>query len=254
MTNYAFKNKDRNGQLSGKIYADQAQIKDINQYYYCPNSLCSAHLFPCSINGSKKAYFAATHPEYRHIPACPYGYNIDFDKNKYNEQDFDYKSALEHLMEDSTKTSTSIGQYSNSNGITASHHTMTVHPLRTIRQIYSMCKSMDIHDTYNSVKIWRMLVDNRSVDIYNLGIFGKRLIEANASWICYNNNRQELYLELNPYKFILKVEDVDLYSFMRNRVWNNADKLIIVAGDWQNVAQYKVKTKIKSKKQVMVLR
>ncbi|QIA88528.1 hypothetical protein [Lactobacillus johnsonii] len=254
MTNYAFKNKDRNGQLSGKIYADQAQIKDINQYYYCPNSLCSAHLFPCSINGSKKAYFAATHDDHRHIPNCPYGHNIDFDEDKYDEQAFNYDSALDHLMADSTKTNTSVGQYSKNNDITVSHHTTTVHPLRTIRQIYMMCKSMDIHDTYNSVKIWRMLVDNRSVDIYNLGIFGKRLIETTVPQYCYNPIEQEIYLELNPYNITLKFDDFDLYDFMKNRIYENSDKLIIVAGDWQNVAEYKVKTKIKSKRQVMVLR
>ncbi|WP_300724269.1 hypothetical protein [Lactobacillus hominis] len=250
MSNYAFKNKNNNGQLMSPISANQAQTNNTSRFYYCPNAKCSAYLYVCSRHGSTSAYFAATHADHRHIPNCPYGHNIDFDEDKYDEQAFNYDSAFDHLITASTVT---VQQHPNNSTARINNPTGT-HPIRTIRQIYCMCKSLDIHDTYNSIQIYEMLVDTRSIGIYNATIYGKRLIETTVPRYCYNSTEQEIYLELNPYNITLKFDDFDLYSFMKNRIYENSDKLIVVAGDWQQIAQYHIETKIVSKKQVMVLR
>ena len=73
MATYAYKD-DRRKDI---IYAASAVKEDRNKKFYCPNPNCTAHLYICAVDGSKKAYFRATKKEFPHVPMCPFGSSTD---------------------------------------------------------------------------------------------------------------------------------------------------------------------------------
>ncbi|MES5109599.1 hypothetical protein ABVC38_00395 [Lactobacillus iners] len=250
MAYYAFKNKDHLGNLTGKIYATQALQGDLNQPYYCPNPACDALLYICSAQGSRQPYFSANHADHRHIFRCAYGSDLNFDKNNYDENSFDYNTLFNNLTSDNQKNN--HRKNANQKGPTQ-HIATNIHPIRTIRQLYFMCKSSDIHDTYNGFKIWCMLLDSRSLPIYEHKTLTNCLIETTVSHPSYNNIKNEVYLELDSYTLTLNFNENKLFKSIKNTVFNNSDKLVIVAGDWQMVAPDHYQTTIQTKKQIMVL-
>ena len=68
MATYAYKDDMR----KDIIYAASAVKEDRNKKFYCPNPNCTAHLYICAVDGSKKAYFRATKKEFPHVPMCPF--------------------------------------------------------------------------------------------------------------------------------------------------------------------------------------
>lgn len=103
MSKYAYRDQNR----KVIVYADQGMEEDRNNVFYCPNSLCDAKLYICSIDGSKEAYFRATKPEYRHVENCPYNNSsIDFDKRRYDESQFVYDEAIHNLLQLTKKSRT----------------------------------------------------------------------------------------------------------------------------------------------------
>ncbi len=59
------------------------------------------------------------------------------------------------------------------------------HPPRTLRQIYSLCKSLSVRDTYAGKEIGSMILDDRSKYRYPKGCFGNRIIEATVDGRLY---------------------------------------------------------------------
>ena len=52
------------------------------------------------------------------------------------------------------------------------------YPPRTLRQIYSLCKSFSVGNTYAGKEIGSMILDDRSEYRYPKGCFGNKIIEA----------------------------------------------------------------------------
>lgn len=169
MSNYAYRDIERKIVL----YSSQAIKEDRNETFYCPNPKCEAKLYICAIEGSKSAYFRATKPMYKHILNCPFGTSSsEFDKNKFDESEFVFNNAIDGLLsvtgnpkEEKKIDGHSIGE-------------PKAHPLRTLKQIYSMCKSMPVNLKYGDKEIGEMLLDDRSEYRYPRGCFGKKIIEA----------------------------------------------------------------------------
>ncbi|MGT2935328.1 hypothetical protein ACVR0P_05565 [Streptococcus castoreus] len=227
MAKYAYRDKDR----KDIIYSDEAIEEDRDTAFFCPNHMCNAKLYICSVDGSKSAYFRATKLEFKHIPNCPFGNSsTEFDSNKYDESKFVYEDAINNLL---CKTKSSLPT-----SVSSAHGTgePSAHPPRTLRQIYSLCKSLSVRDTYAGKEIGSMILDDRSEYRYLKGCFGNRIIEATVDRRLYNDEKKEVYLaspiNSKKYAFILSFSDEDNYKKIRSEIYNNRDKIIVIAGKW----------------------
>ena len=133
------------------------------------------------------------------------------------------------------------------------------HTLRTIRQIYSMCKQFPLNYSYGNEKIGKMILDDRTVYQYSKGIFDFKIIESCVNGHFYDNDKNEIYLVApiaNPnYNFTLSIPDISLYKKIRNMVFENKDKLIIVAGEWNLSKEDRriIRSIIYSNKQITII-
>ena len=250
MANHAYRDKERRD----LILASEALEENRDKYFYCPNSLCNSKLFVCAGDGSRKAYFRATKSAYKHIANCPYANSsVVFDDNEFNELNFSFESVMQNLLvkknsKPSPKDSkrSSYGNHDN-------------HTLRTIKQIYSMCKQFPPNYSYGDEKIGRMILDDRTAYWYPKGVFGFKIIESCVKGRFYDSDKNEIYLVApvaNPnYHFILSIPDINLYRKIRNMVFENKDKFIIVAGDWKpsNLGYDYFETMIYGDRQISIL-
>ena len=228
MANYAYRDKER----KHIILASKALEEDRHKSFYCPNPLCNSKLFICAVDCSRKAHFRATKSTYKHIANCPYANSsIVFDDNKFNQSNFSFENAMQNLLvKNNSKSAMSA-----SKGASCEEHTN--YTLRTIKQIYSMCKQFPPNYSYGNEKIGRMILDDRTAYCYPKGVFGLKIIESCVKGRFYDNDKNEIYLVApiaNPnYHFILSIPDINLYRKIRNMVFENKDKFIIVAGEWK---------------------
>lgn len=250
MANHAYRDKERRE----IILASEALEENRDKFFYCPNPLCNSKLFICAVDGSRKAYFRATKSAYKHIANCPYANSsVVFDDNKFNQSNFSFENAIQDLLiKNNSKTikseskSSTLGEHAN-------------HTLRTIKQIYSMCKQFPPNYSYGNEKIGRMILDDRNTYWYPKGVFGFKIIESCVKGRFYDNDKNEIYLVApvaNPnYHFILSISDINLYKKIRNMVFENQDKFIIVAGDWKpsNLGYGYFETRIYSDRQISIL-
>ena len=250
MANHAYRDKERRE----IILASEALEENRDKFFYCPNPLCNSKLFICAVDGSRKAYFRATKSAYKHIANCPYANSsVVLDDNKFNQSNFSFENAIQDLLiKNNSKTikseskSSTLGEHAN-------------HTLRTIKQIYSMCKQFPPNYSYGNEKIGRMILDDRTTYWYPKGVFGFKIIESCVKGRFYDNDKNEIYLVApvaNPnYHFILSISDINLYKKIRNMVFENQDKFIIVAGDWKpsNLGYGYFETRIYSDRQISIL-
>lgn len=249
MALYAYKDKGR----TQIIYATEAMKKDIGERYYCPNPFCNAHLHICAVDGSKKSYFRATKSKYGHVLNCAYGSNQEFNADKFDEKEFSFDSAVNNLFLPTGTTE--------KRKVSGEHKTGEVkkHPPRTIMQIYQMCKSRPVTDTYGDKEIGEMILDERSLYRYPKGCFGNRIIESYAKSKLYDNAKKQIYLfaptNARTYTFILQFKEDSVYREFRERIYNNRNKIIVVAGNWEKSGTYgSFISDVVSKKQVAIIR
>lgn len=250
MANYAYRDKERRD----IILASEALEEDRDKSFYCPNPLCNSKLFLCAVDGSRKAYFRATKSAYKHIDNCPYANSsVVFDVKIFNQSNFSFENAMQNLFVKSNSKPLKRGP-KKSSYVEHDNHT-----LRTIKQIYSMCKQFPPNYSYGDEKIGRMILDDRTTYWYPKGVFGFKMIESCVKGRFYNNAKNEIFLVApvaHPnYHFILSIPDINLYRKIRNMVFENNDKLIIVAGEWKssNLGYDSFETIIYSDKQISIL-
>ncbi len=249
MALYAFRDKDRKKQ----ILAADAITEDRNNVFYCPNKSCNAHLHICAVDGIKRAYFRATEKAYRHVDGCQFASSDEFDIDQFDEDKFLFEDALSRLFMPSMPQEKRKIPGEHGKGIPEKH------PPKTIRQIYSMCKSMPVNKKYGDKEICDMLLDERSFYRYPKGCFGHRLIEAKAETKLYDYTKNEIYVKApiqgNGYIFIMHIQDEALFRKMRDEIYNNEDKIIVVAGKWESAGIFDhFATEIQSTKQVAVIK
>ena len=250
MAKYAYRDKAR----KDIIYSNSAIEEDRNKAFFCPNPNCEAKLYICAVDGSNSAYFRATKAEFKNIKNCPFGNsNTEFDSKKYDESKFRYDDAINNLL-CTTKTSSPTTASS-------AHGTgkPSIHPPRTLRQIYSLCKSLPIRGTYAGKEIGSMILDDRSEYRYSKGCFGNKIIEATVNGKIYNDKKKEVYLAapVNSKKYVLTLTFLDesLYKEIRTEIYNNRDKIIVIAGRWKSAGKSnEIVSEVYGKKQVMVIK
>ena len=250
MAKYAYRDKDR----KNIIYSDEAIEEDRDTAFFCPNHICNAKLYICAVDGSKSAYFRATKPNFKHINNCPFGNSsIEFDSNDYDESQFIYEDAINNLLCKTKQSSQKSTPSAHGTGEPGAH------PPRTLRQIYSMCKSLSVRDTYAGKEIGSMILGDRSKYRYPKGCFGNRIIEATVDGRLYNDEKKEVNLaspiNSKKYTFILSFSDEDIYKKIRSEIYNNRDKIIVIAGKWASSGEYnKFTSKVNETKQVAIIK
>lgn len=233
------------------LLARNAQKKDKNIRFYCPNPKCNAHMYIRNMDGVAASYFAAN-PSHRHIEGC-YGSSKGFNPNNYDEDKFEFDNALLALTTSSKPQIKKITPGEHGTGPSNSK------ALRTMQQIYSMCKSHDSSDTYNKITIGQMLLDNRSIYMYPKGVFGWRIIEGKCKRPnFYNSTKNEISLIISgdgkEYTFILEFDDESLFKEIKNVIFPNRDYLIAIAGNWRSSGIFNVFcTTFSSKKQYKIV-
>lgn len=250
MAKYAYRDKDR----KHIIYSDEAIEEDRNTAFFCPNHMCNAKLYICTVNGSKSAYFRATKSDFKHIKNCPFGNSsTEFDSNKYDESKFVYEDAINNLLCNT--------KLSSKKTLSSAHGTgePSAHPPKTLRQIYSLCKSFPVGNVYAGKEIGSMILDDRSEYRYPKGCFGYKIIEATVDGKLYDDKKKEVYLvspiNSKKYTFILSFLDEDNYKKIRSEIYNNRDKIIVIAGEWESSGEYnKFTSKVYEKKQVAIIK
>ena len=95
--------------------------------------------------------------------------------------------------------------------------------------------------------------------MYPKGCFGNKIIEATVGKIFYDDERKEVYLtspiNSKKYTFVLSFLDKDNYKEIRSEIYNNMDKIIVIAGKWESSGKWnKFISKVYSKKQVAIIK
>jgi len=246
MTNKAYKSDSR----IEMICAEEASMLGMETRFYCLDTDCDAHMYVCNLDGLSSAYFRAKYSKYSHIKGCNSKEINSFNLSKENEQNFCFENALNAMFIPGLKSN-----QKKDNSHTGGKGNSTDNPLRTVSQIYLMCKSFSCKDFYNNIEIGSMLFDNRSSFMYPRGVFGLRIIESIIKEHFYDKNTLEIMVEAPrdsmKYEFRLKFLDVLLFNEVKNKIFKNKNKKLIVAGNWVSSGIYNVfTTDILSKKQI----
>ena len=182
MAAYAYKDAMR----KDIIYAADAVKEDRIKKFYCPNPNCTAHLYICAVDGSKKAYFRAAKKEFPHVPMCSFGSSTyEFEADKFDETTFVFDNVMDNL--------------------------------------YIVTAAQEVQKTPG------------------------------------NHNQGTVYLSApinsGKYSFILQFTDEILYRTIRDEIYNNRDKIIIVAGKWEASGVYNsFVAEVISKKQIAIIK
>ena len=248
MAMYVYKDSERTIEL----YARDALKENKDTRYYCPNPECDAHMYMCGVDGVSSTYFSANRLAHRHIKGCDFDASNSFNSAKFDEKAFDFQKVLENM-----KISNAV---TNKKKLPSPHKDgeSMPKPLRTIRQVYDMCKSYPCTHSYNGLEIGQMLLDDRSEYMYPKGVFNNKIIESRVkSGMFYDSDKSEIRLvapSSKKYEFILQFSDEVLFKTIKNDIYNNRDKLIIVAGYWQSSGTFDVFcAEMFSKKQIAVI-
>lgn len=245
---YVYKDRER----TKEFYAKDALKEDKNTRYYCPNPNCNAHMYLCSVDGASSAYFRPTRKAHPHLKGCEFKSSNSFNPQKFDENAFDFENVLEAMRQPSKPV---LKNKFPSPPKTGESKTK---PLRTIRQIYDMCKSYPCTCSYNNLIIGQMLLDDRSEYMYQKGVFGNRVIEAKVKKGNFYDSKKMVLRLVAPssqkYEFILQFGDMELFKTARDSLYNNRDKLIVVSGYWESSGTFNVFcTKFKCKNQITVI-
>lgn len=249
MAMYVYKDSRR----TIEFLAKDALKQDMDIRYYCPNPKCDANMYLCGVDGLSTAHFSANRQAFPHIEKCDYGSSNGFKPDNSDESSFDFEMALEDMLNPIKVTKKDKHPNTHKTGES------NLKPLRTIRQIYDMCVTHSCTQTYNNKVIGQMLLDDRSEYMYPKGVFGYRIVKSKPkTGGFYNTSEKEIYLvapSSEKYEFILKVSSDELFRFLRDIIYSNRDKFIIVAGDWKASGKYNIfQTKVTSKRQIKIIK
>lgn len=216
MSFYAYRDKAR----TQIVFATEITIKDINTKFYCKNPNCDAILKfrnESSIIGKKPCFFALSSKP--HVKNCSFqNKKTPFNKTKYDESLFKFIPLVNEYIQGDIK--------------------IIKRRLFTLSQIFFMCKSKNINTTYGDTNVWKILCDNRSNHIYKKGILGEHLVECKFHKYDIENNSIFFKYPLddskkNKYNIKISLKNnLDLFLFVRRKVYNTNDSPIILIGNW----------------------
>lgn len=242
-----------------KIKAKDAANEDLDTFYYCPNDLCNARLYVCSVHGSVKPYFRAPLKKYPHCENCSFSNTgSNFSISDYRENNFDFNNALISLMGLEINNQNEQRNRANNNTTTNANGTSRT-VLKSLNQIYLMCKSFSPNESYAGIQIKDMLLDGRTSDHYIDKLDGTFIIEAINKSRLYDPDKLELYLTASvtnkEFDIVLNFEDTNLFWDCESKLFNNKNKVVVLAGNWtRDSINDPFRSNITSKKQIYLSR
>lgn len=248
MVSFAYRDKERRQ----RINANQAVQENMEKRYYCPNPACDADMYIRERKGLKSPYFGASRGHSHVANCCFMNSKNKFKPAEYDEDAFSFDDAISSLLAKKV-----AGKNKKEN--TRNHGDGQPQPLppSTLRQIYFMCKTLPIYDTYAGMHIYDMILDDRSISANDGDFTGNRIIECNGEkgYIYFddcNEIRLKAPFERKNNKIILKFNDTDLYEYEKSVIYNNREKIIVVAGNWEQKDEKTLQTNVSSKEQIYI--
>lgn len=249
MVNHAYRDKERKQIL----YSTKAYREDISVRFFCPDKNCNAEMYICGYNGLDDPYFRATRKEYSHCDFCTIRNLKRFNSKDYNEFDFDFENLMK-AMGVQSKVVKKIDRKKISETSNTAKKSM-----KSIRMIYTLCKSYDCLYKYNNFTIGQMLVDDRSLYMYPKGIYGFRIIEAKPEE-GYFYDKEKLTISMfapiksKKFKLILVFDNVNFFNNVKDTMFTNRSKVFVVSGKWQSTKSFGTfSTEITSLKQCKII-
>lgn len=250
MADYAYKDEER----TQKIYANGNNIiKYKGIRCWCKNPNCNAKMFIVKPEYPDEAYFRAS-SKTPHSGSCGSECH-HFDKKRFNENLFRFPNILINLEKDDRASSTTIIHHPPKKAVTGEK------PIKTLRQLYSMCTNTPIDDKYGTYIIGDIIADIRNINDNSNGIKGYRIIECN--FYKYDKNSQSIYFNYpcypqNQYLVEVKFKKTDLFEEMLKRILPlKHEGIIVISGNWV-LSDIEEKTKcvceIYSAKQIAIIR
>jgi hypothetical protein len=152
--------------------------------YFCPDRNCKAKMILKSYDGESIHYFAALKNE--HIEGCTIAkYGIT--KSEFNESSFDFESFYTSISTIQKNTNNCKGRICAENR----NNQVILKQIRTVRQLYCLCYSSTIGDTYNNIKIEDILYDERTCYFSSKQLSGIRLVKCKS--YKYDSTEQIFY-------------------------------------------------------------
>ena len=227
MSTFAFIDDQR------KIEISAEEARKINQdYYFCPNVNCNAHLILVRKNGLSSAYFRCL-PMNPHDDDCEYSRSSRYTRDNFDEKAFNlevFKNNLYNETDNSFINKPKLNARHNSN------ESKGKIMLSTVCQLYHLLKSIDVKSEFNGIQRASILCDQKSAYLYTKYVSGFKLIES--TFFKYNNDEYILSVQYKgggekPFIFDLYFHDSHLYKKTRSDLFNSEhyrDKLFVVAG------------------------
>lgn len=235
MATYVYLDKERTKRLDAKKY-NPAIHKE--KRLYCLNPKCVMKMHYVSASGNKNAYFAASPTYIDGIKMEHQGYckvlAKGIDLTKHDPKLFSFPDCLMKLQNthgtskgiSKPRTAPSDKEYTGKRAV------------RTLKEIYLMCKEFDVDDTYNIYNISDILADDRNYSIYQNEIRGYKLVET--TFYRFDPTERNIYLNYpyfstkNPFsRLCIHINDLDLFDQM-TKEFNACGHYgrIIISGEW----------------------
>lgn len=249
MADYAYEDPKR----TKIVYADASNITNYKRVRcWCKNPDCDAKMFIVKPEYPDEAFFRASR-QTPHAGSCGSGCN-HFDKKEFDPSLFKFPDVLENLekvIEKSPPTTPTAGSIEVSTGNK---------PIKTLKQLYSMCTNTPIEDKYGGYRIGDMIADIRNFDEYLNGIRGYRIVECNfykfdikSLSICFNYP----YFPQNKHHVRVAFNRKDLFKKMVDKLIPlGHGGIIVISGNWLPIGEEKVKSEceIHSEKQIAIIK
>lgn len=249
MVSFAYRDKERRQ----RINANQALQDNIEKRYYCPNPACDADMYIRERKGLKSPYFGASRGHSHVANCCFMNSKNKFKPAKYDEDAFSFYDAIGSLLAKKV-----AGKNKKGNARNHGDGQPQPKPPSTLRQIYFMCKTLPIYDTYAGMHIYDMILDDRSISANDGDFTGNKIIEAyyKEGEMLYYKDLLEIHLlsplNSNSYEIILKFDDEKLFKKITNMIYNNDEQPIAVAGNWEKIGDKTLQTNFSSKEQIYI--
>ncbi len=239
MSNTAYQDKSKTILISAK----EATYKN-NKHYYCKNKECCAILYLRNSDGIKSAHFCA-YAKHPHIHGCYEGIS-NFKLDNFKENEFNFDESINNLSKDGKstekKTATELQKKE-----TATRNLSADRPLKSLREIYYMCKSKKINDKYSTIKISHMLADERTMKIYQVyGPIGVRIVEC--TYIDHDSEKNQIFMDYYGMELTLNLNN-RLFEEINEKLHINREHKIAICGDWSARS-----VRITSKRQIYIIK
>lgn len=246
MSNYAYKDNER----KLKIYATEIDRFDDTRYY-CPNPKCDAEMYLCVNNGNNTSYFSANRKGHKHIPNCWGGAKNTFDKDEYNETEFSFDELMTRVLGNGNQN-INQGNGDNHQNNRNNHNANAMKVIRSVRNLYLVCKTLTPNERYNTYLIEDMLVDDRVKTRYSNGFEGNKLVECSIPSYFYNRSERQLLLRYERITIVLNFNDLKLLNEFIDKIFSLRvrNRVAVVAGDWRKIDNQNIETTIVNKKQI----